>query len=227
LSARKVLTRQESQAQTRQEVLDAAEELFYKNGYQTTSIAAIAAEAGRTIGAVYSNFESKEALCLEVLRSRSTTEVAKLAAALMASDDTVDARIEAMGAWWAELGSDTEYFVLINEFLTGTLRNPAQLDDGAEIVERLVDSARVLIAESLPRGMVVAGSLLDDAARAVLSTLVGLAIGQIMRTVTSEQSVRLLTATIRLWLERLTRADTEPPTPQHPSVRREASSGPM
>lgn len=64
MAARKVLTRAESQAQTRQELLDAAEQQFYANGYHATSLAAIAAEAGRTIGAVYSNFEGKEALCL-------------------------------------------------------------------------------------------------------------------------------------------------------------------
>ena len=82
MAARKVLTRAESQAQTRQDLLDSAEQMFYAKGYHATSIAAIAAEAGRTIGAVYSNFDSKEALCLEVLRDRSMAEVAKLMEAL-------------------------------------------------------------------------------------------------------------------------------------------------
>ena len=45
MAARKVLTRAESQAQTRQELLAAAERLFYANGYHSTSLAAIAAEA--------------------------------------------------------------------------------------------------------------------------------------------------------------------------------------
>ncbi|YCU60499.1 TetR family transcriptional regulator [Mycobacteroides abscessus] len=46
MAARKVLTRAESQAQTRQELLDAAEPLFLEKGYHATSIAAIAEAAG-------------------------------------------------------------------------------------------------------------------------------------------------------------------------------------
>jgi AcrR family transcriptional regulator len=61
------LTREESKARTRYELLRAASRLFLRNGFVATSLADIAEEAGLTKGAVYSNFESKEDLFLALL----------------------------------------------------------------------------------------------------------------------------------------------------------------
>jgi AcrR family transcriptional regulator len=61
------LTREESKARTRHELLRAASRLFLRNGFVQTSLADIAEEAGLTKGAVYSNFESKEELFLALL----------------------------------------------------------------------------------------------------------------------------------------------------------------
>lgn len=66
--ARKRLTRDESKAKTRHELLRAANRLFLRNGYVATSLANIAEEAALTKGAVYSNFESKEDLFLALLQ---------------------------------------------------------------------------------------------------------------------------------------------------------------
>jgi len=65
---RKRLTREESKAKTRQELIRAANRLFLRNGYVATSLANIAEEAALTKGAVYSNFESKEDLFLALLQ---------------------------------------------------------------------------------------------------------------------------------------------------------------
>jgi AcrR family transcriptional regulator len=65
---RKRLTREESKARTRQELIRAANRLFLRNGYTATSLANIADEAALTKGAVYSNFESKEDLFLALLQ---------------------------------------------------------------------------------------------------------------------------------------------------------------
>jgi AcrR family transcriptional regulator len=67
VSPRRRLTREESKARTRQELLRAASRLFLRNGFVATSLADIAEEAGLTKGAVYSNFESKEDLFLGLL----------------------------------------------------------------------------------------------------------------------------------------------------------------
>lgn len=67
MTPRRRLTREESKARTRQELLRAASRLFLRNGFVATSLSDIAEEAGLTKGAVYSNFESKEDLFLALL----------------------------------------------------------------------------------------------------------------------------------------------------------------
>jgi len=67
MTPRRRLTREESKARTRQELLRAASRLFLRNGFVDTSLSDIAEEAGITKGAVYSNFESKEDLFLALL----------------------------------------------------------------------------------------------------------------------------------------------------------------
>jgi AcrR family transcriptional regulator len=61
---RRRLTRAEAKAQRLEDLLAAAEALFLRNGYFNTTLDEIAAEAGMTKGAVYSNFASKEELFL-------------------------------------------------------------------------------------------------------------------------------------------------------------------
>jgi AcrR family transcriptional regulator len=62
------LTREESKARTRSELLKAASRLFLRKGFVATSLSDIAEEAALTKGAVYSNFESKEDLFLALLQ---------------------------------------------------------------------------------------------------------------------------------------------------------------
>src|SRR5687767_15759101 len=71
MPSRKRLTREESKARTRADLLRAASRLFVRNGFVATSLADIAEEAGLTKGAVYSNFESKEDLFLALLAGDS------------------------------------------------------------------------------------------------------------------------------------------------------------
>lgn len=65
--AEKVLSRSERQAQTYEELLDAAQAAFAERGFHATSVAEIALAAGYTKGAVYANFAGKTELFLAVL----------------------------------------------------------------------------------------------------------------------------------------------------------------
>ncbi len=60
-------SRADRQAETRQLLVEAAFRCFEARGFAATTLEQIAGEAGVTIGAVYSNFENKEALFLELL----------------------------------------------------------------------------------------------------------------------------------------------------------------
>src|SRR5262245_41538338 len=52
---------------TRRRVLDAAEQLFAKRGYEPASMAEVAARAGVGVGTLYHHFPDKRALLLELI----------------------------------------------------------------------------------------------------------------------------------------------------------------
>ena len=66
--SRKRLTREDSRDQTTQRLLEAAQKLIAKKGLSAASVEDIAAAAGYTRGAFYSNFNSKGDLFIELLR---------------------------------------------------------------------------------------------------------------------------------------------------------------
>jgi AcrR family transcriptional regulator len=78
---RQRLSRRESQALTRARVLEAASDVFAEKGFRAATIADVADRAGYTIGAVYSNFESKDALFRALMSERLARVEADLAAA--------------------------------------------------------------------------------------------------------------------------------------------------
>ncbi len=73
------LSRKEKQAQTRERLLAAAERVFLRRGLQGSSVEEIAAEAGFTRGAFYSNFNSKDELFVELLQARVYERYSELA----------------------------------------------------------------------------------------------------------------------------------------------------
>jgi AcrR family transcriptional regulator len=66
--------RQEKRAQTRAALLDAAERLWAERGIRGASLDEIAAQAGMTKGAVYSNFAGKTDLVLALLERYTQAE---------------------------------------------------------------------------------------------------------------------------------------------------------
>ena len=78
--SRKRLSREDSRDQTTQRLLDAAQKLIAKKGLSAASVEDIAAAAGYTRGAFYSNFNSKADLFIELLRRDHEETHAELAA---------------------------------------------------------------------------------------------------------------------------------------------------
>jgi AcrR family transcriptional regulator len=75
----KRLSRRQKQAETRTRLMDAAEHVFLRRGLQGSSVEEIAAEAGFTRGAFYSNFKSKDELFVELLQDRVYRRYAEMA----------------------------------------------------------------------------------------------------------------------------------------------------
>lgn len=107
---RQRLTRVESRAQTRQHVLDAARQVFARSGFGGATIDAIAAEAGYTKGAVYSNFDSKEAIFLELLSVHMARELDQLGLLAEGGHDK-----DALDAWLTTMNSDADWSLLAIE----------------------------------------------------------------------------------------------------------------
>lgn len=61
------LSRHDRQQRTREALIDAARDVFAEDGYHAASLDRIARVAGRSKGAVYSNFASKSALFMAVM----------------------------------------------------------------------------------------------------------------------------------------------------------------
>ncbi len=70
------LTRDERKARTREGLIAQAHRVFLRRGFQAATLEEIAAEAGVTKGAVYSNFESKADLFMAVLDGRTRDRLA-------------------------------------------------------------------------------------------------------------------------------------------------------
>jgi AcrR family transcriptional regulator len=67
-TTRQRLNREQSREQTRERLLDASRTVFVQKGFALTSVEDIAATAGYTRGAFYSNFTDKTELFVELLR---------------------------------------------------------------------------------------------------------------------------------------------------------------
>jgi AcrR family transcriptional regulator len=92
---RKRLSREDSREQTTQRLLDAAQKLIAKKGLEAASVENIAAAAGYSRGAFYSNFSSKDDLFIELLRrdhEKFTAELNALRSSAL-SVDQVQRRI--------------------------------------------------------------------------------------------------------------------------------------
>lgn len=83
------LRRSERQALIRDELVDAGATVFARKGYEAASVAEIAAEAGYTVGAVYSNFPGKRAL-FEAVFAQKADEQFALATSLVHSVDDLE-----------------------------------------------------------------------------------------------------------------------------------------
>jgi AcrR family transcriptional regulator len=83
--------RQEKRAQTRAALLDAAERLWAKHGIRGASLDEIAAQAGMTKGAVYSNFTGKTDLILALLDRYTQVELGRRTSSALHDTDRAPA----------------------------------------------------------------------------------------------------------------------------------------
>lgn len=130
--ARTRLTRAESREQTRRRLLEAGARVFRHHGYRGASVEAIAAEAGYTVGAVYSNFEGKDDLVLALLEEQIGEITERVIAAAGEAKDAVEKLRRGALEWMAVLDDERDFYVLLIEFWTLWVRDPELRSEHAE-----------------------------------------------------------------------------------------------
>ena len=148
--ARKRLTREESRARTREQLLDSAAELFAERGVNGTSVEQIAERAGFTRGAFYGNFSDKHDLVRELLQRRTERELAEVRALPSGGDG-----YEPLREWnRARAEHLEEWLALRLELLLHALRHP-EVRPGMAAREELARDAhaRALAAGFAERGV--------------------------------------------------------------------------
>lgn len=117
------LSRKASHALTRERLVATAHDLFLADGYNVTSLEKVAAEAGFSKGAVYSNFATKHELGLAVLDIVHAERAMSLAAAVGGAT-SVEGRVSAFARWAEENIGDVGWTTLEVEFATSTRHLP-------------------------------------------------------------------------------------------------------
>jgi AcrR family transcriptional regulator len=140
------LTRQESRLETRTRLLESAAQLFASGGYEGASVDLIAESAGYSKGAFYSNFESKEAIFLELLDAHKKREIEALAH-LIALDMPASELLTLIRNSETGRGSDFDFGLLSAEFQLQARRDKTFAKTYAKLHRTHLDTMAGLIAK--------------------------------------------------------------------------------
>jgi AcrR family transcriptional regulator len=184
------LTPERRRQQTRDYLLRAAEEVFAARGFHGASLDEVAAVAGFTKGAVYSNFKNKDDLFLALLESRSALELDALRATVADSESTggddlsrfvalIRNQLASAGHIWGPLYQEFSVYAMRNDEARAKLAQSEQADidaiaelisaerkrHGFENTEPVEHIARIVVA--LTRGLfgmqLINPGVIDDA----------------------------------------------------------------
>jgi AcrR family transcriptional regulator len=150
------LTPERRRQQTRDHLLAAAAQVFADRGFYGASLDEVAAVAGFTKGAVYSNFESKEALFLALFKANYDREMKALRETLVASDVPPEFRLSDFVALIREQTRQAggNLGVLYQEFWLYAARNPTAREQLTRFADQNVrEVAEILEAEWKRQGL--------------------------------------------------------------------------
>ena len=117
--SRQQLRTQETQAR----LLNAAEEVFVRDGYEAAQLDEIAARADRSKGAVYTHFKSKEDLFLALFEHRTRSFIDRLMTDLAKCANRKE-RHEVFREFYVGLAADRTWPILTLEFKLFAIRHP-------------------------------------------------------------------------------------------------------
>src|SRR5580765_4136644 len=109
--------------QTRELLLRAAETIFVRDGYEGAELGEIAALAGRTKGAIYAQFKSKEDIFFALVEEQTLRRRERVRK-LLAESTTVEGNLAALRRFYQEFAEDKAWALLLLEFKLFTIRHP-------------------------------------------------------------------------------------------------------
>ncbi|HXY93951.1 MAG TPA: TetR/AcrR family transcriptional regulator [Acidimicrobiia bacterium] len=141
------LTPERRRAMTRRHLLDAAAVVFAREGFHGATLDEVAATAGFTKGAVYSNFKNKDDLFLALLDDRSDRQLAVVMEVLEGgSHEAADQEPRIRALFRGDLFWDADFGTLYLEFVLYARRHPeaqvklaASFERSRTLIRRLIE----------------------------------------------------------------------------------------
>ncbi len=164
------LSRAEQQARTRQRLLDAAAAAIAEHGLDGATIDDIAARAGYSRGAFYSNFPDKLALLIALSDDRLAVFAEVTLPALLSGGP--EEQLASVARWLAGDQPPLEVLLLV-ELARQRLRHPEQRDALSAAIERVLAAVEQLLAAHDPHGGQVPAEDRAAQARAALAAVLG------------------------------------------------------
>jgi AcrR family transcriptional regulator len=153
-SAERTITREPATthaAQMRGQIMAGAQRAFVTTGYRGTSVPAIAAEAGVSVGLIYRYFSSKEELFLSVCQQSSEAQLNELATLLAKIQDPHARLRAAVDQFVSSLTDEGWGAIMVNAWAEAD-RNPRLRDLLVRVFEQHRGFSAMFIREAIARG---------------------------------------------------------------------------
>ena len=180
------LSRQERKSQTRERLLDAAAQVFARRGFEAASLDEVAAAAGYTKGAVYSNFASKTALVIALIVRRIEVQTAEHARRFEGKDLAAMA-CELEGQLDQEPEAERQWVVLAVEFWLHAMRD----EQAKLLLAEQYEHARTVTAEMIASIYENAGRSSPFAPRDLAIIIESLSVGLAFQAFLDPEHVRM------------------------------------
>jgi AcrR family transcriptional regulator len=140
------LTRRESQEATRARLIEAAEKIVIRLGFEASSVERIAEAAGFSRGAFYSNFRDKDEVFMAVLNRRRLA-ISSALGEIFRREPNVARRLQAVRDWYVQQGQQKQWIILETEFALRAIRNRAVRARLAALRRQELETYSALVAQ--------------------------------------------------------------------------------
>ena len=147
-SVREQTKHQKRTEATRHALLEAANKIFSRDGFEASRIEDIAGATGHTRGAFYAHFNSKEDLFFALFEQEAGDRLRGLRSTLEACPDA-DGRLRALRRFYVSRVSDRQWVMLALEFKLFALRHPKLRARLARTHRRIRESLKLEIISKL------------------------------------------------------------------------------